>query len=445
MKEGYSMKRVRALKKGSKRVLIRHAGQREVETGEFELWNGERVCADVTLSGYLLPHVVAGVLASLVEEAEELMERNSDLARWGKTLCSVYLGGQKIGIERPRIRNLGSRKEEQLASYKRLQEKKVFDEHVYRDGLRRISQRDYEGGVEGLACAYGISKSSVSRSWVRATAAALAELQNRSIAELGIVAVLLDGKHFSSHGSLIALGVSGAGYRHVLGIYETSSENKEACEGLLNDLEKRGLPQDGILFVVDGGTGINAALDAKYQTNNKEKRRALRVRCYRHKKENIKSVLPKNSQKVDDALIVFENLRTAKTQQDAHDIMLSLESELKSLNLSAHKSFQEAKDDLMALHELGLISPLKRFFSTTNPIESLNSILEEDLRRNKRWRNTNHFHRALAAASLNAEKRMNVRKIRGHKGLAGLRQRILALCGGVEIAVDEFDQRTKAA
>jgi putative transposase len=439
------MKRVRALKKGSKRVLVRHAGEKEVASGEFELLNGERVSTDVTLSGYLLPFVVAGVVQKLQEEAAELLGSNPVLAKWGKTLGSVYLGGQKLAVERPRVRDLDGRSEVNLPSYERLQERKVFDERVYRDGLRRVSQRDYEGGVEELACAFGVSKSSVSRAWIRATAASLSTLQERRLDELGIVAVLLDGKHFRSHSTLVALGIGETGHRHVLGIYETSSENKEACKELLNDLEKRGLPQEGLLFVVDGGAGINAALDEKYQTNDRAKRRAVRIRCYRHKKENIKAVLPKDSTKTDDALVTFENLRTAPTLEAAIDVTRSLESQLKSLNLSALKSFQEAKDDLIELHHLGFASLLKRFFSTTNAVESLNSILEEDLRRNKRWRNTSHFQRALAAASLHAERRMNSRRIRGHKGLAGLRARIIAACPALGNHSVLFDQSIDAA
>ena len=90
------MKRVRPLKSGSKRVLVRHVGEKEVESGEFELLSGERVSTDATLSGYLLPFVVAGVLQKLREEALELLENNPELAKWGKTLGSVYLGGQKL-------------------------------------------------------------------------------------------------------------------------------------------------------------------------------------------------------------------------------------------------------------------------------------------------------------------------------------------------------------
>ena len=95
-----------------------------------------------------------------------------------------------------------------------------------------------------------------------------------------------------------------------------------------------------------------------------------------------------------------------------------LESVLRDLNLSALESYREAKDDLLVIHELKLSMGLKKFFSTTNPIESLNSLLEEDMRRVKRWRDSEHFQRWLATYCLASEKKM--RRIRGHASLPGL-------------------------
>ena len=70
------------------------------------------------------------------------------------------------------------------------------------------------------------------------------------------------------------------------------------------------------------------------------------------------------------------------------------------------------------MHDLKLSRDLKKFFSTTNPIESLNSLLEEDMRRVKHWKNSEHFQRWLATFCLHNEKRM--RKVRGYRGLPAL-------------------------
>ncbi|MGE0527130.1 MAG: hypothetical protein AB7P49_08725 [Bdellovibrionales bacterium] len=49
-----------------------------------------------------------------------------------------------------------------------------------------------------------------------------------------------------------------------------------------NDLERRGLPASGLLFIVDGGSGLNKALNVKYACNDKRGRRAIRIRCHVH-------------------------------------------------------------------------------------------------------------------------------------------------------------------
>jgi hypothetical protein len=104
------------------------------------------------------------------------------------------------------------------------------------------------------------------------------------------------------------------------------------------------------------------------------------------------------------------------------------------------RSIQEAKPDLLLLHALKLSAALTRFVSTTNPIESLNSLLEEDLRRVKRWRDSEHFQRWLASAALANENRM--RRVRGFKGIGNLAAAISALCAA---AKPQVDASTKAA
>ena len=91
------------------------------------------------------------------------------------------------------------------------------------------------------------------------------------------------------------------------------------------------------------------------------------------------------------------------------------------MNGSALNSFIEAEEELLNLHRLKLGTNLKKFFSTTNPIESLNYLLEEDTRRVKRWRDSTHFRRWIATMCLKNEKRM--RRVRGFNGIARIKYR----------------------
>lgn len=224
---------------------------------------------------------------------------------------------------------------------------------------------------------------------------------------------------FDIDGVIIALGVSSNGKKYVLGIYQASSENHQSCLNLLNDLESRGLPTDGLLFVVDGGSGLNKALNLKYQCDDKQKKRAIRIRCHIHKWRNIEKALGDDTHKAKGP---FWALRDAEDMVEAKMLSDQLESILRNLNKSALESSLDAKDDLLAMHDLKLSRNLKKFFSTTNPIESLNSLLEEDMRRVKHWKNSEHFQRWLATFCLHNEKRM--RRVRGYRGLPALWVRI---------------------
>jgi transposase-like protein len=296
------------------------------------------------------------------------------------------------------VRNPLTEKEVDLQTYKKFQDPEMFDQNVFSEGLKRVSQRDYKKGVQQIASSFGFTKSSVSRHWIKATAKKLDDLQKRSLKEMDIRAVFIDGKRFSKYGVVIAMGVGSGGQKYILGIYQASSEDHQSCLNLLADLEARGLPSEGLLFIVDGGSGLNKALDLKYYCDDRTRRKAIRIRCHVHKWRNIESALGEDSHK---ALGLFWALREAKDLSEAKVV-----------------SYQEAKEDLLVIHELKLSSQLKKFFSTTNPIESLNSLLEEDMRRVRNWKNSEQFQRWLATYCLANEKRM--RKVRGYRDLPAL-------------------------
>jgi transposase-like protein len=253
------------------------------------------------------------------------------------------------------------------------------------------------------------------------------ELSQRDLKPLDIVSVFIDGKRFNKYGVVVALGVSTSGKKYVLGIFQADTENANACLELLNELERRGLPISGLLFIVDGGSGLNSALERKYNVSDEKKRTAVKLRCHLHKWNNIDDALDGKDERLKiEAKSLFWAMRDAKDRVESFAHATSLEAVLKRANVSALKSFQEAKEDLLKLHSLGLNSELRRVFSTTNPIESVNSITEEDMRRVKRWRDSTHFQRWYATIALHAEKRM--RRVKGYKGLFSLKENLRQLC-----------------
>jgi len=403
----------------SNRNPVKHARKTEILEDKFENMQGP-IDTQHLLISTLLPPAVKMFIQELEKEVDQLCgqryrhseEQNS---RWGSQKGSIVLGNQYIAIEKPRVRSSVSGKEVKLKVYEEFQDPKLFEQQVFAEGLKKVSQRDYEKGLSTIANSFGFKKSSVSRKWINATAKKLDELQSRSLTELDIRTVFIDGKRFHKNGVIIALGISANGRKYVLGIYQASNENHQSCLNLLNDLEKRGLSSSGLLFVVDGGSGLNKALELKYDVHDKKERRAVRIRCHIHKWWNLEKILGDNAHKAKG---LFWALRDADGMTEAKSISDRLESVLRDTNISALKSYLEAKPDLLAIHEFKLSKNLKRLLSTTNPIESLNSLIEEDMRRVKNWKDSSHFQRWLATYCLNSEKKM--RRVKGHNALPAL-------------------------
>jgi putative transposase len=406
------------IRQSKSRLPRKHAKREEVLANKFEDFELNPLDTQHLLISAFLPPAVKAFIQELEREVTEVCggryEHGKANHRWGTQNGSIILGNQHVAIERPRVRSKDGR-EVVLKTYSDFQNPALFEQAVFTEGIKKVSQRDYEKGVSKIANSFGLKKSQISKRWIKATAKKIEDLQKRDLKSLDVRAVFIDGKRFRRHGVIVALGVAADGRKYVLGIYQADTEHSTSCLALLNDLENRGLRSEGLLFIVDGGSGLNKALNEKYLCHDKRRRRAIRVRCHVHKWRNIEKALGDDAHKAQG---LFWAIRDAKDISEAKMLSDRLESVLRDLNLSALESFREAKDDLLAVHELKLSMSLKKFFSTTNAIESLNSLLEEDMRRVKRWRNSEHFQRWLATYCLASEKKM--RRIRGHASLPGL-------------------------
>lgn len=123
-------------------------------------------------------------------------------------------------------------------------------------GVRHARKTDAEAGSR-----YGSNPTSVSRSFVEASAAHLKAFQERDLSEEDYVALFLDGKVFADATMVIALGVTITGEKRVLGFIETDTENARVLSSFLRSLVARGLDVSrGILVIIDGGKGLRSAV-----------------------------------------------------------------------------------------------------------------------------------------------------------------------------------------
>ena len=109
--------------------------------------------------------------------------------RYGNHRGTATLAGQKIPIARPRVRRTDGGGEVPLETYARLQS----PEAVLRRMARGVSTRDYADVIDLTRDGYGVQKSSVSRDFVRASAAQVKALAERRFDGTYFPVILIDG------------------------------------------------------------------------------------------------------------------------------------------------------------------------------------------------------------------------------------------------------------
>src|SRR6202163_3676840 len=161
--------------------------------------------------------------------------------RWTSQRGSIYLADQKIPIEVPRVRDRLRNQEVPLPTYAHLQEPRALDTGLLHKVLGGLSTREYARCAEAVPEAFGLSASTVSRRFKRATARKLRELTERRLERYDLVALLLDGKTFAEDEMVTAVGVTITGEKILLGFVQTATENRKVCAAFLRELVERGL------------------------------------------------------------------------------------------------------------------------------------------------------------------------------------------------------------
>ena len=340
--------------------------------------------------------------------------------RWGRQGGSVYLADQKLPIQVSRVRNRLTGQEAPLETYTRLQRPRGADAGLFRRVLKGLSCRDYEGCAEAVPEAFGLSPSTVSRRFIRASARKLKELCERPLQGYDFVGLVLDGKRFEDDLMVIALGITVQGEKVVLGFVQTGTENERALTAFLRELVERGLRSEaGLLCVIDGSKGLRAAIRRVFEAH------AVVQRCQWHKREGVLSHLPKGRQGR-----IGRKLQAAydePTYEGAKGALGRLRKELELLNRSAVKSLDEGLEETLTLHRLGVFPILGRSLKTTNCLESIMSLIAQRTDRVDHWRNSDQKQRWVATALLDIEPRLN--RIQGYRHLPVLRAAIRSTLG----------------
>jgi len=339
------------------------------------------------------------------------------IVRWGQQAGSVYLADQKLALHGPRVRDQQCGREVTLPTYRALQTPRAEDAGLYRRVLAGISSREYEAAAEAVPEAFGLKRSSVSRRFIRASARALQQLQERTLADHEWLVLVLDGKSFAEDQLVIALGVTATGEKHLLGLVQTATENKTVCVSFLRALGERGFPLESpTLVILDGAKGLRAAVREVFGAA------AVVPRCQWHKRENVVRYLSKALQPTWRRKL--QAAYAQSTYAAAYAALQRLHRELRLVNASAAASLTEGLDETLALHRLGVFPQLGVSFKTTNLLESVTARVEARRRRVTRWRTSDQKQRWCAAALVALEAQF--RRVKGHAHLPLLRRALRA-------------------
>ncbi len=377
------------------------------------------------------------VFSALMEQDREGLcgpKGQHDPHRWasraGSTSGDITLGGRRIAIRRLRAR---SREGAELAlpSFAFAADRDPLDRHTMEAIACGVSTRRYGRSLERLSEGQeerSTSKSAVSRRFVALSQKQMTAWLSAPLDALDLRVLMIDGIVFHEHTVLIVLGIDADGKKHVLGLREGTTENRQVAKALLRDLLERGLdPERARLICIDGSKALRAAIREVFGSL------APLQRCQVHKRRNILEHLPERLHASVDRI-----LREAWESADADLAKRRLErlaSSLEAEHPGAAASIREGLDETLTLQRLGIEDALYRTLRSTNPIENINGSIATYTRNVKRWQGGSMIVRWASAAVLDAEKRF--RRIRGYRDLPRLVRALKAIEAEQNNATDQ--------
>jgi transposase-like protein len=376
----------------------------------------ERLLEEVGLEMKAFAASAGLIMMKAVMKAEEEYlagERGTymtEVNRWSKDRGSVVVGGQRVPVVRQRLRKRtgGAGAEVQLKSYTMFHKADERTRAVYQRMIAGVSCRNYQTTLEEMAQRAGVSRSVVSREIIESTEADLKELCERDLSKLDIRLLVIDGMPLDGLMTIGVLGVDLTGKKHVLGFREGATENADVCKRLFEDLVGRGLKLDRpMLFILDGSKALAKAARDTCGEN------AVIHRCNFHKRQNLKSHLPKEYHAEYERKL--EAVHGMNDYKAARAALISLIKEVERLSIHAARSLEEGFEETLTLHRLGVPDALRKSLATTNLIESTFSFTEKILHNVKRWRNSSQRLRWCSTAFLRAEKQF--RRVKGCKSM----------------------------
>lgn len=237
----------------------------------------------------------------------------------------------------------------------------------------------------------------------------LTAFQARSLTDFKPCALFLGTIHRGGEAFLVVLGIAVSGEKMALGFWQGSSENHEIGAALFRDLERRGVALSRrILFVTDGGSGLLKALRDRFG------KKLVHQRCAIQRSRTRQRHLAKPYR--NEAHRTLTTALEQTSYADARRMVLELEAWLRTKNEAAADSLREAFEELLTVPRLKVPALLRKTRLSTNPIESMFSLVRHSERPIKRPRGSKMLQRWLGTVLLYGEQQFN--RVTGFAGIA---------------------------
>jgi putative transposase len=411
MKKPYQIETQRAVKRFEQMAADGNpAVQMVLPLAETVGWLRKGVGELIRTAGLQLMELLmeAEVLELVGERSQPRSDRTAN--RWGKERGFCVVMGQKVPVQRPRVRTIDDQ-EVRLGSYEMFHRGEPLTETVWEKLMLGLSTRRYGQAVREFTEAYGLEKSAISEHFIEASRGKLQEIMERRLDKLKLCALLIDATPFAGQQMVVALGISQDGRKTILGIRQGATENATVVGELLGDLVNRGLDfSECRLYVLDGGKALHAAV-RKYAGES-----APIQRCQVHKRRNVLDHLTDEQKPA-----VARRLNAAYTMEEhaaAKQALEQLHRDLMDINPSAARSLGEGLEETLTVHRLHVPTQLRKTLASTNVIESAFAIVERVCANVKRWQAGDHRERWVGSGLLVAEKQF--RRVQGHKHIPSL-------------------------
>ena len=334
----------------------------------------------------------------------------------GTTTGQVVLGARKISVERPRGR-LVDGGEIELDTWATFASEDLLRQVVVERMLAGVATRRHVEVAEPVGALTGVavSKSAVSRRFVAATTAAVAEMLAADLSKLETAALMIDGLNVAGEMIVVALVITADGTKVPVGLRLGDTENSVVVKDLLADLVDRGLRfEHGILAVLDGSKALRKGVAKVFGA------KAIVQRCTLHKRRNVTDYLPAARRKAFDKRLagIFANTDAEAGLRDAR----RLAAQLKRDHPDAAGSLLEGLEEMFTVARLGITGALRRSLTNTNCIESMISTVRVVTHRVKTWQDGDMKKRWIATGMIEAQR--SFRRVRGHTQMTELVTRI---------------------